>query len=263
MAGSLQGGAGADPASYFEQLPDAERDPEYDRQRMLDQLADNLTAGRFRLVFAVDTLTDELRLIVNYLEQQMNTVSVSALELSFAQYGDVELVRPSLHGAGLGSTEARSTMPPATTVNDFDAAQAQLPEHVQVAFQYIRDVSAAAGAELWGARRTQPTLYANYDVNGRTAVAWMMSANPNRPGFGIMWRWLHGPLSSDNLQQLYEEVRGVPGAEIWRGVDRKWNYVNLLAALETLRDPEAAGVLMRALHRALGRPVTAIDGSIR
>jgi hypothetical protein len=119
--------------------------------------------------------------------------------------------------------------------------------------QCIRDVRLAAGAEIWGARRTQPTLYGNYDVNGRTAVAWMMSANPSRPGFGIMCRWLHGPLTSQLLQQLYEEVKDIPGGAIWDGVDQNWNYVALLTAQDSFRDPQVAVLLMPALHRALGR----------
>lgn len=245
--------AATDPQSYFELIPQGERDPDYDSQRFLDNLEANLAAGRFRLVFAVDKLTDELRRVVEYLEKQMRDVSVSALELTFARYEGVELIGPVLHGAGRASAEEKSTMPAATTVVEFDAAQSMLPVHVQTAFREIRAATVAAGGQIWGGRHTQPTVYGSYDVTGGLTPTWRMSANPNQPGFGILWRWLHGPLSVHQLEQLYDQVKDIPGAEIWNGLDAKWNYVNLLPAAKSFADPTAALHLMAALHEALGR----------
>ncbi len=243
--------AWSSPQSCFEQLPEGERESDYEPDRMLGRLTENLRAGRFNLVFAVDQLTDELGLVVDYLQARMETTSVSALELRFSRFEGMELVSPTLRGAQFETAKSTSAMPPATTMPEFDEAQKRLSTHVQQAFQHVRDSSIAVGAEIWGSRKTQPTLGATYDIDGRRVAAWMMSARPGKPGFGIMWKWLHGVVPEERLGALYEEVRDMPGADIWRGVDRNWNYVNYLDAEHAFRNPAVAPTLITALHRAL------------
>jgi hypothetical protein len=240
------------PASRFDQLPDAERDADYDAARLGERLRANLEAGRFHLLFAVDRLPDELGLIVDYLERQMNAVSVSALEMRFSRFGDVEIAAPTLHGAQYETSKASPTLLATTTLPDFDAAQARLSPHVQVAFQQIRDAATTSGGTLWGLRKPTPTIGATYECDGREVTPWVMSARQSKPGFGVMWGWMRGAVPEDRLRALYAEVKELPGAEIWRGVDRNWNYVNYLDAEMAFRDPATAPALIAAVHRALG-----------
>lgn len=252
QAARNSGSTKTSPQSVFDARIDAERTSDEEPERFVERLGENLRAGRFTLVFAVDRLTEELGLIVDYLQEQMATVNVCALELRYSRFDSTEIIVPSLRGAQMLAAKASSGMPPATGPDDFAAALALLPSHVQQAFQHMQQAAQDAGAEVWGARKSQPTLGATYQVDGRPVHAWLMSARPGRPGFGLMWRWMRGTVPDDRLKELYEAVRHLPGAAIWDGVDRKWNYVNYLDADLAFRDPGAAATLTEALHRALG-----------
>jgi hypothetical protein len=220
-----------------------------------ERLATTLREGRFTLVFAVDRLTDELGLVVDYLQQQMTTVDVCALELRYSRFEETELMSTTLRGAQLEAPKSTSTLPPVTTDESFDQALAVLPQHVQHAFRRIRQATEASGGRVWGSRKTQPTLGAAYVVQGREVNAWMMSARRDKPGFGLMWRWMHGHLPDAALTRLYDELRDLPGAHIWHGVERKWNYVNYLDASVTFAEPEAVERLLEAVHTCLGVPL--------
>ena len=70
-----------------------------DREAFRKAVSDNLSAGRFRLILAVDTITDELKRIVTYLNSHTDqTVQILALELSYMKHGDMEILLPTIHG---------------------------------------------------------------------------------------------------------------------------------------------------------------------
>ena len=71
-----------------------------DREALRGTLSDNLSAGQFRLLLAVDSLTDELRLIVGYMAAHLD-VEVIALELAYASHGGVEVLVPRTWGTEL------------------------------------------------------------------------------------------------------------------------------------------------------------------
>jgi hypothetical protein len=67
-----------------------------------------LAEGAFRLVIAVDAITPELRLIVEYLNgHTLSTVQVLALELDYAREGDVELLIPKVYGSEAADAKER------------------------------------------------------------------------------------------------------------------------------------------------------------
>lgn len=71
-------------------------DPSQFEQRVGDALAD----GRFRLVVAVDEITEELKGIIEFLNVHFDDrIAVMALELGLFKQGDVELLVPSHYGA--------------------------------------------------------------------------------------------------------------------------------------------------------------------
>lgn len=78
----------------------ADLDPEgWDEESFRLNVADNLARGRFRLIIAVDKITDELRQIVLYLNQHTVTeLQFMALELGFIADEGVEIVLPTTYG---------------------------------------------------------------------------------------------------------------------------------------------------------------------
>lgn len=69
-----------------------------------------LVAGEFTLVVAVDAITPELKLIIEYLnEHTLATVRVLALELAFGRDGEVELLIPTVYGEEAADRKRRSS----------------------------------------------------------------------------------------------------------------------------------------------------------
>lgn len=72
-------------------------------------VAERLSTGAFRLVMAVDQITDELRRSVEYLNQHLSdSVLVIALELGYLNQNGVELLVPHTYGAELESRKRHS-----------------------------------------------------------------------------------------------------------------------------------------------------------
>ena len=68
-----------------------------------------LASGEFTLVVAVDSITPELKLIIEYLnEHTLASVRVLALELSYGRDGEVELLIPTVYGAEAADRKRRS-----------------------------------------------------------------------------------------------------------------------------------------------------------
>ncbi len=78
-------------------------------------LAHTLSAGAFRLVFAVDEITDELKRVVELLNGHTSGgLSVVALELGYVKEGELELLVPQTYGAELAEeADDRGDRPPA------------------------------------------------------------------------------------------------------------------------------------------------------
>ena len=66
--------------------------------------------GHFRLVVAVDQITDELRSIIEYMNTHMSDpVSVMALEVGRFKQDGVELLVPKTYGAEIAEAKARTS----------------------------------------------------------------------------------------------------------------------------------------------------------
>lgn len=70
----------------------------FDEEAFESQIAENLDAGRFRLVIVVDKTSEALRQTVVYLNDHLDAV-VLALELAYLRDGEVEMLLPEVYGA--------------------------------------------------------------------------------------------------------------------------------------------------------------------
>lgn len=71
----------------------------WDEEEFRSSVASNLASGRFRLVIAVDQLTEELKRTVLYLnEHTVPEVQVLALELGYVADEGVEILVPAIYG---------------------------------------------------------------------------------------------------------------------------------------------------------------------
>ncbi|SOD73572.1 hypothetical protein SAMN05892883_2864 [Jatrophihabitans sp. GAS493] len=67
----------------------------------------NLSDGRFRLVLAVDTITPELRRIVEFLNRRTaDDLEIIAMEFEYIQDGDIQILIPQTYGAEAAERKA-------------------------------------------------------------------------------------------------------------------------------------------------------------
>lgn len=118
-------------------------DPEAEVRRLLDDptatvddffvaIADNLRAGRIRMVFVADVIPDELMRITEFLNEQMNPAQVFAVEVK--QYRAQGYPGTVIVPAVYGRTAAASLKPsgPRRTPNRDEALASSKPETVQL-----------------------------------------------------------------------------------------------------------------------------------
>lgn len=86
----------------------------------MSNLRANIADGRIGLCLAVDRIDDDLKRLVEYLNQVTAAhVAVSAIQLAYAKHGDVEILIPSTFGGEIAAakereaaTSTRSSTPP-------------------------------------------------------------------------------------------------------------------------------------------------------
>jgi hypothetical protein len=78
-----------------------------------------LASGRFRLILAVDSITDELKRIIKFLERDEHGPFLVALELVHAKEGGVEILYPNMWGNQLASGPPPRTRPVAKDAASF------------------------------------------------------------------------------------------------------------------------------------------------
>ena len=100
---STQEAAGTDPVTAITELRD---DPTSTVEGFFAEVETNLRAGRLRLVFVADVIPDELRRIVEFLNDQMSQAEVFAVEVKQyrAEGRDDRVIVPTLIGRTGGVT---------------------------------------------------------------------------------------------------------------------------------------------------------------
>jgi hypothetical protein len=104
-------------------------DPSFDRGVFRAAVAENLQAGRFTLVVAVDSITDALERSILYLSEHSGSdARVVALELGYVAHGDVEVLVPRAFGLEAAERRPTPTTPRARgwDTASFDAALREL-----------------------------------------------------------------------------------------------------------------------------------------
>jgi len=84
-------------------------DESWDAEEFRRAITAHLADGEFRLVLALDAITDELKLIVEFLNAHTaSTVEVLAVEMGYVAEGDTEILLPVTHGLESARLKASS-----------------------------------------------------------------------------------------------------------------------------------------------------------
>lgn len=142
----------------FEANPESEQDisdlledPEADPEEFWQKVKANLQRGKVRLVFVSDKIPDELRRIVEFLNQQMDPAEVLAVEIK--QYVSQDSNLRTLVPRVIGQTTKAVGVRTSRIWNEshfFDELQAQSPEAVKPARAILEWSTNNASRTVWG-----------------------------------------------------------------------------------------------------------------
>jgi hypothetical protein len=140
-------------------------------------VGDNLDRGRFRLIFAVDQISDALRRSVEYLNTHSgHDIEVLAFELSYARMDDVEILDPQTHG----EESARITSSPRTRQRWsepelFDWVEGTDGKQARRAIQRIYDWTVEHGGEPSVGGRRRPALSGVFQAPEGPITPWTVA----------------------------------------------------------------------------------------
>jgi hypothetical protein len=151
LDGVVRGRTGS---SLAEQAESVAGDEEFDQVEFRARVADNLAEGAFRLVFAVDEITEDLKRAVEYLNAHTTTaLEVIVLEFRYSRVDGLEILLPNSFGeeAARRKHSARTTTHRWTESSFFDAVEEQCsPEELRLLRRLIDWASPRVSSFYWG-----------------------------------------------------------------------------------------------------------------
>ena len=159
-----------------------------DADRLRELVEQRLRTGSFRLIVAVDQITDELRRSVEYLNQHLaESVVFMALELGYLKRGEVEVLVPQTYG-----TEAEILRGPKSpsrrrwTSEDIRAAIAVIPDTNQRVFaQKLLEHARLHQAIEKGGTGIAPSASYHYMAAGKRRSLWSLYLRDEGPVVAI------------------------------------------------------------------------------
>jgi hypothetical protein len=187
---------------------------EWDAETFRTQVATNLAAGNFRLIIAVDEITDELKGIVQYINQHTTAdLKFLALELTYVADDGFEILVPQTYGEetiqskGSNPTKHRWDEP-----SVFEAlAGCCTPAGVQ-AVRQLYDYAFHHGATFrWGVGPLA-SVTARMKLGGKDASVFSIYEWPEGKGsVGINFEYMVGYVPNETLMKLLSPLRTIPG----------------------------------------------------
>jgi hypothetical protein len=239
-------------------------DSDDDADSFWEQIKTNLAAGRLRLVFVADEIPSELRRIVEYLNGQMATTEVLAIEIK--QYVDSDGKHQTIVPRLLGQTEAarQAKGRPEGRHWDRDSVLHELDTkrgkaEGDVARQILEWVRRRGDLRLWfGAGQKDGSFQAGLD-DGSAYLFPFALYTYGRVEVQFQWMLQRAPFDArERRVELQQKLNAIPGVQIPDGsLDKRPSI-----PLATLSKDSALEAFLSALDwsfeqaRAAGRKAT-------
>jgi hypothetical protein len=249
---------GTDAASVLADfLPSGE-----DADAFWERIKTNLAAGRLRLVFVADEIPSELRRIVEFLNEQMATTQVLAIEIK--QYVDADGKHQTLVPRLVGQTEAarQAKGRPEGRRWDRDSVLHELEAkrgkaESDVARQVLKWAERRRDLRLWfGSGQKDGSFQAGLDDASAYLFPFALYTY-GRVEIQFQWMLRRPPFDAPELRiELQQKLNSIPGVEILdAGLDKRPSI-----PLAALTDANALEMFLSAMDwsfeqaRAAGRP---------
>ncbi|HEX2029173.1 MAG TPA: hypothetical protein VHF25_14360 [Nitriliruptorales bacterium] len=177
----------------------------------------NLADGRFRLVIAVDAVTDELKSIIEFLNVHTDSgVELLGLELAYLADEGLEMLLPRTHGSEAARLKTRAVGASRTWGR---------PELLAALTELVNPQASAAVAKLldrwqqwdgrfaWGTG-AYPSVSGHFTASGTGVSAWSIYADPagaGAPRISINFGSLRKLLDRHELAAMRDRLSQLPG----------------------------------------------------
>lgn len=227
----------------FESSPDTEGDlfdflenSDADPDEFWQKVERNLQAGRVRLVFVSDKIPDELRRIVEFLNEQMNPAEVLAVEIKqyVSEDSNLRTLVPRVIGQTTKAQDHKSGVTRKSGQWDATSFSEELRSRVPEAVMPARVILEWAENNLdrvkWGKGPKYGTFYAVLDLQGSAhnlLQAWtdgnlyIQLGDPQ-----VVHTFLGDPSKRSELLLRLDEI---PGISLSAQAKKKWAYFPLTA----------------------------------
>lgn len=190
------------------------KSPDWDAHEFRRSLSANLASGVFRVVVAVDEITDELRRTIQYLNRHTtDELEVVAVELGYVKDRDVEMIVPRVFGeeAVARKREARK---PSWDEPEFwtHAEQLSSTDAIRVVRKLHEWAVDHTARFYWGEGKHHPSMTAWLDVGSEESPVWTCYLSERGPLLGLNFEWLARRLDQEILEGLAQRLREIPAA---------------------------------------------------
>jgi hypothetical protein len=215
-------------------------------------VSDNLAAGRFTLVIAVDRITEELKRIVPYINTHtVFDVSFLALEIGYVRDGDVEIILPQTYGQE-SVVEKQVSQRPSWSVEAYFEKLHEYGEAVENFVRSIVDFSKEAGAMLEGGTGGLPSLNARFRIGDVRKTLWSSYFQSTGPSFDLNFDYLRSVVPLEALSECARTLRSIEGVNAkYAGLEPDFHARPSLAIDPILTQPGAAETVRGALTTLL------------
>jgi hypothetical protein len=241
---------------------------DFEEAQFRNAVSANLAAGRFRLIIAVDAITEELKRIVEYLnDHTVRDVEVIAFEVGYAADGDVELLIPTVYGqeavrrkSAQASTQRWDEQALRQALSDWCSPEAAAG--LLAVYNHARDHPAMT--LLFFGKGQHPSVTAWFDVSGANVAVWSIYTDPLRTVFSINFEWMHrrgSGVAAGALERLADRLRPLPGvAGLYANLaDRGYNKRPSIPVNQLFTSPDAANTIIEAVDELIGGATSSGD----
>jgi hypothetical protein len=241
-------------------------DVEWSEEDFRDAVSANLAAGRFRLLVAVDEITDELRSIVEYVNQHtIPDLQLLALQLQYRKDGNVEILLPTVYGGEAVQSKQVEAAVPVTEEELFAALGERCSPAGLDAARKLYDWWAERGLGFaWGNSQEYPSVTGVYFHDGESVSAWSCWAGPKSASISLNFEYLR-KLPREQLERFLDDVWRIPESrpKLRNVREAEFSKRPGISIDEVFAKPGAMDAFIEALARLVDgdRPAASVEGS--
>jgi len=185
----------------------------WDEEAFRDAVSTNLKEGRFRLLVAVDVITDERQRIVEYINQHtVPQVQLLALQLQYRRDGDVEILLPTIYGQETVQNKTISTAAQTTEEQLLSALKDACSADGFEAVRRLYEWSAENGMTPYWGRGHNPSLTAWFEVDNVSIAPWSIWVTARDPSVSVNFEYMRNRgLPMERIDDFLSTLEQIPG----------------------------------------------------